>query len=143
LLVPASAGWNKADVLRRAIQQLESSDFDCTGIVVNPVDWADIEVSKSTTYEYAIGDARQSLPLTLWGRGLVVTNSIASGTFLVGDFASGAHIRDRQDGTIDVSDSHDDFFVKNLIALRAESRFALVKTRPAAFVTGSFSTSPA
>jgi HK97 family phage major capsid protein len=143
LLVPVSAGWNKADVLRRAIQQLEAADFQCSGIVLNPVDWADLELTKTSTFEYTMGNPGRSLPLTLWGVPLVVTNSIDAGTFLVGDFQTGCHLRDRMDGTIDVSDSHADTFIKNVLTFRAESRFALVKTRPAAFVQGSYTTSPA
>jgi hypothetical protein len=41
-----------------------------------------------------------------------------------------------------VSTEHSDYFVKNLVAIRAEKRLALITRRPASFVTGSFTTSP-
>jgi hypothetical protein len=43
----------------------------------------------------------------------------------------------------EVSTEHQDFFVKNLVACRAEKRLALVVKRPASYVTGTFTTSPA
>ena len=44
---------------------------------------------------------------------------------------------------VEVSTEHQDFFTKNLVAVRAEKRLALVVKRPNSFVTGSFTTSPA
>jgi hypothetical protein len=44
---------------------------------------------------------------------------------------------------IEVSSEHQDFFVRNLIAIRAEKRLAMVVKRPASFISGSFVTSPA
>jgi hypothetical protein len=43
---------------------------------------------------------------------------------------------------VDISQEHSDFFIKNLVAIRAEKRLALVVKRPASFITGNFSTSP-
>ena len=69
---------------------------------------------------------------------------MSTGTFLVGSGdAAAAEIRDRMELMVEVSTEHQDFFVKNLVAVRAEKRLALVVKRPASFVTGSFVTSPA
>ena len=38
---------------------------------------------------------------------------------------------------------YSDWFTKNLIAIRAEKRLTLCVYRPASFITGSFTTSPA
>ena len=40
--------------------------------------------------------------------------------------------------TVEVSTEHMDFFVKNLVAIRAEKRLALVVKRPGSYITGSF-----
>ena len=42
-----------------------------------------------------------------------------------------------------ISTEHADFFTKNLVAVRAEKRLALITRRPGSYVTGSFTTSPA
>ena len=72
------------------------------------------------------------------------TTSIAAGTFLVGSGNPiASEIRDRMEMQIDVSTEHADFFTKNLVAVRAEKRLALITRRPGSFVTGTFTTSPA
>lgn len=37
-----------------------------------------------------------------------------------------------------ISDSHSDYFIKNLLAILCEERLALANKRPDAFVTGDF-----
>ena len=73
----------------------------------------------------------------------VVTTSITSGTFLVGSGSPvAAEIRDRMELVVEISTSHSDFFTKNLVAIRAEKRLAIIVKRPASFITGTFTTSP-
>ena len=61
------------------------------------------------------------------------SESQTSGTGLLGDFMKGV-IWDREQTTVTVSDSHADFFVRNLVAVLAEERLAFGVTRPSAFV---------
>jgi HK97 family phage major capsid protein len=146
----AASGDTKLDILRHAIQELADIDEECSAFVLNPRDVHDIELLKdeaggsANTGRYIASDpvARQIVTApTLWGRPVLVTNGISSGTFLCGDFSQ-AEIRDRQDATLDISTEHGEFFVKNLVALRMESRLALPIFRTTAFLRGSFS-SPA
>ena len=67
-----------------------------------------------------------------------MTNSLTNSNFLVGDFARGAAIRDRQQARVEVSREHSDFFTRNLVAILCEERIALTVFRPLAFVKGSF-----
>jgi Phage capsid family len=74
----------------------------------------------------------------------VATTSIAQGSFLVGSGNPAAcEIRDRMELVVEISTEHADFWVRNLIMLRAEKRMALVTPRPNSFVFGSFNRSPA
>ncbi len=136
-------GYNAADILRAAILQLTEAGFGATGFVVSPRDWFAIETLKNGTQNYLVGDPRRQLSEVLWSRPIVPSPGMAGGEFLAGDFANGAHIRMRQESTLDVSDSHADFFTRNLLALRAETRLALVVSKPGAFVYGSLTASPA
>jgi hypothetical protein len=43
----------------------------------------------------------------------------------------------------EVSTEHASFFTSNLIACRAEKRMCIVTKRPASFITGTFTQSPA
>jgi hypothetical protein len=49
----------------------------------------------------------------------------------------------RQDATVEISTEHADYFVRNMVAIRAELRAALVVMRPGAYVKGNLTSSPA
>ena len=135
--------WNRADVLRAAVLQLAEAGYGCTGFVTSPRDWFVIETMKNAAGDYLVGSARGQLSESLWARPVIPSPAMAAGTFLGGDFESGAHLRMRQEATIDISDSHSDYFIRNLLACRAELRAALVVKKPGAFVYGSLVSSPA
>ena len=58
--------------------------------------------------------------------------------FLVGDFERAATLYDRHAPRIEVSTEHADFFTRNLVAIRAEERLALVTKNSDAMVYGAF-----
>jgi len=106
--------------------------------VVNPANWQTIALAKDTTGNYlANGPFAGALSPTLWGLPVAVTPSIVAGTALTGSFKSSAQIFDRGGMRVEVSNSHQDFFIKNLVAIRAERRLALAVYRPAAFGTAT------
>ena len=72
-------------------------------------------------------------PRTMWGVPILESEGIAAGTALVGDFSK-AVLWDREQTTVTLSNSHADFFVRNLVAILAEERVAFGVTRPTAFV---------
>lgn len=144
-LLVNSAGWNKIDIIGRAIQQITvAKELPPTFVVLHPTDWWGIRLTKDSYGRYILGDPQQ--PLTnpnIFGLNVVATTSIASGTFLVGSGDPAAvEIRDRMQMQIDISTEHASYFVQNLIAVRAEKRLAIIVKRPASYVTGTFTTSP-
>src|SRR5262249_26291481 len=54
-------------------------------------------------------------------------------TVLAGDFQRGARLWDREDATIEVSTEHSDFFIRNLLCVRAEERLTLAISQTAYF----------
>ena len=72
-------------------------------------------------------------PRTMWGVPILESEAIAAGTAVVGDFSK-AVLWDREQTTVTLSNSHADFFVRNLVAILAEERVAFGVTRPTAFV---------
>jgi len=135
--------WHKADLIRRAMQQVATADESGVGwIVMHPVDFSDIELAKDTARNYISGDPRSMMAPSLWGVPIAVTTAIPSGKFLVGSNEA-ADLRIRQEITFEISTEHSDFFSRNLVALRVEGRVALPVYRPAALIYGTFTTSPA
>ena len=126
------------DSLRLALLQSELAEFASTGIVLNPTDWARIELLKDTTGRYIIGNPQGTLAPTLWNRPVVATQAISVDKFLCGAFQQGAQVFDRWQARVEVATENEDDFVKNMVTILAEERLALAVYRPEAFVYGDF-----
>jgi len=123
-------------VYRAAMQVFYSAWVMPTGIVMNPTNWNHVAVMKDTLGRYlGSGPWAPSQTPMLWGLPIAVTPAIAAGTALIGAFDSQAQVFARGGTRVEASNSHQDFFVKNLVAIRAERRLALAVYRPAAFIT--------
>nr|WP_054812099.1 phage major capsid protein [Nocardia arizonensis] len=103
------------------------------GIVVNPADAETIDLTKDADGRFFYGGPFAIGPRTLWGLPVVESETQPAGEALVGDFAK-AVIWDREDTTVTITDSHADFFIRNMVAILAEKREAFAVTRPTAFV---------
>jgi HK97 family phage major capsid protein len=132
----AKTGDTKIDRIRRAILQVRVALYRATAVVMNPIDWADIETLKDENGNYVVGDPRGAVEKRLWGLPVVDSDAIAAGKFLVGAFNMAAQIFDREDANVQVSTEDRDNFIKNAVTIRAEERLALAVTRPESFVFG-------
>lgn len=130
------------DSIFQAMTVVKKTSFlNVDGIVVNPTDWAAIRLMKDNNKQYygggpftgAYGGGGGIAGDNLWGIPVVVTTSIAVGTILLGAFKLGGGVFRRNGLTVEASNSHSDFFQRNLTAIRAEERLALVIYRPSAF----------
>ncbi|MDQ3640475.1 MAG: phage major capsid protein [Actinomycetota bacterium] len=105
------------------------------GLVIHPNDWfsTGFVLAKDTAGNYLIADpANDPGSRPLWGLTPVITPAVPENTALVGDFRF-AVLWDREQAAISVSDSHADFFVRNLLAILAEQREAFGILDPQAF----------
>jgi len=101
--------------------------------VLNPIDWEAIELLRDTTGRFMGNGPFQMTTPTLWGLPVVESEAVAAGTAWCADWRQ-AVLWDREQASIQVTDSHADFFVRNLVAILAELRAAFAVLRPAAFV---------
>jgi HK97 family phage major capsid protein len=104
-----------------------------TAWVFNPSDGEVIDLLKDDNGQYYHGGPFYGGPNTLWGVPWTESESQTAGTGLLGDYKK-AVVWDREQTTVTMSDSHADFFVRNLVAVLAEERLAFGVTRPKAFV---------
>lgn len=144
-LLVAAAGWNRIDIIGRAIQQIQAdNELTPTFIVLHPNDWWSIRLTKDSYGRYILGDPQQPMANpNIFGLSVRVTSNITSGTFLIGcGSAVAQEIRDRSGMAVEISTEHSTYFTENKIAIRAEKRLALVVFRPNSLVTGTFTTSP-
>jgi HK97 family phage major capsid protein len=129
-----------AEAILRQITAIATSAYVYPdGVVVNPLNWFPIVTMKDSAGQYFGGGPFSALPTAnLWGLPVAVTPSIVANTALVGAFGTMSQIFRRSGNRVEASNSHQDYFIKNLVAIRAEERLALAVYRPGAFgkVTG-------
>lgn len=135
--IPGGNASTQVDRIRWAALQVRKSFYAADTVVLNPHDWALIELLKDTQGSYLFSAFTQGAPRRLWGLTVVESDAIAQGTFMVGNFSLAAEIADRQGITVDISTENVDDFEKNMVSIRVESRLALQIFRPTAFVYGA------
>lgn len=132
-----SAGTD-LDAIVDAIRTIRADNRDPSAMVIHPNDWfsTGFLLAKDSAGNYLVGDPRASLDTlnNLWGLQVVVTPAMTENTVLVGDFRQ-AVVADREQSAIYVTDSHKDWFGRNLLAVLAEERIALGVLDPDAFCT--------
>lgn len=112
------------------------------GIGLNPTDVETIDLARDNsgatagTGQFLGGGPFAMGPRTLWGVPIVESEAIPSGQAFVADWTK-AVLWDREQASVTVSDSHADFFTRNLVAILGEERVAFAVTRPSAFVVAA------
>jgi HK97 family phage major capsid protein len=128
-----SATFPKLVLIRKIMADLYVAGYPADAIVMNPQDWATIEIGLFTTAAgqtlYNVNSAGQAF---LFGLPVIQAIGMAADTFQVGAFKQAYMIHNREGVVVEMSDSDSDNFTKNLITLRAERRLALATEKPAA-----------
>jgi len=125
--------------IRSAITKCQTFEYyNINGLVVNPIDWETLETAKGSDGHYIWVTVPNGGEQRLWRVPVIVSNAMAQGDFLLGDWTMGATIYDREQMDIRVSESHSDYFVKNGVAILAEERYGFGIELPKAFTKGSF-----
>lgn len=135
------------DAIHRAITTVRVSFFEPTAIGIHPSDYEIVRLARTgkpavantgTTAgsygegEYLMGDPSQAGAERIWGLVPVVSAAFPAGFPLIGDYAQ-AVLWLREGTQVLASDTHMDFFVRNLVAILAELRTAFGVIAPAAF----------
>lgn len=118
--------------IRRAMAQVESAGYENTAIVLNPVDYAELELELNTAGDYrnhaAPADAG---PRTVWGVPVASVPAAPLGLAMVGDLSQ-AHLWIRENVQVTITETNEDDFKRNLFVARAEMRAAFGVATPGA-----------
>ncbi len=133
---------SRLDAVATAAGQIMSSlegQNEPTALLVHPLDWFSVSFALARegagTGQYlgggpfTAGASRQ-----MWDIPVVVTKAVPQGTQLVGDFRE-ALVGDREQATLLMTDSHSDFFIRNILVTLAEVRLGFALRVPSAFVS--------
>ena len=105
-----------------------------TAWVMHPSDWETVDLlTAGTTGLFYFGGPLRQGTRTLWGIPVVQNVLMTEGSALLGNWKK-AVVWDRERANISVSDSHADFFIRNMVAILAEMRAAFGVIRPSGFI---------
>ncbi|GAA2112475.1 hypothetical protein GCM10009759_55220 [Kitasatospora saccharophila] len=134
----------KLITVRKARTQAELAMYPPDSVIMNPLDWQDIELDTDANGQFRVitSVTEQASAMRLWGLTVVTTVAMAQGTALLGGFRAGATLWERQGVTLLMTDSHASFFIDNVLVLLAERRANVAVHTPAAFVKITFAALP-
>ena len=136
--------------LYQAITEIRKDAFmEADAILMHPSDWNDVVTTVTSDFAGTSGAGYAGKdPLfvgagmfgngvnpSIWGVRVVPTTAITAGTVLVGTFGGGlaSHIITREGMEVAMSDSHDDFFTKDKVMMKASMRLGFAIYRATAF----------
>lgn len=123
-ITPYASGDTLIDFAARIQAELESRNYTPEYLILNPKDWTDLCLLKDGQKRYILGGPGQNVEKTLWGVPVITTGAMTSGKYIMADFTLGGAILDRQELTVDIDRTQDDF-IKNLLTIRVERRLGL------------------
>lgn len=121
-------------ILDAAMDVQESTGFAADAIVMNPATWYILRVAKDAENRYYGGGffGAQNIP-NLWGIPVCVSTAVTSSQIIVGAFKTCGSVVSNGGVRVEMTNTNEDDFVKNLMTIRAEERLALAVRRPAGF----------
>lgn len=104
-----------------------------TAYWMNPEDWQDIELDRDNEDRFRGNGPFGTTEPRLWGVPVIETEVVPQGkAWLLNE--KKLVLWDREEANVVATDSHKDFFSRNLVAIRAELRAAFGVTRPSSVV---------
>jgi HK97 family phage major capsid protein len=129
----AAAGTSMAAAIRAGIAQVQTAGYNPNGILINPLDAADLDV-----FVWETSTGSPSVGGSLWGVPLIPVAAISAGSAFVGDFNAAVDFYYRGSVDLFVTDSDVDAttfasnFKRNIITFLAEMRCKTHVVRPEA-----------
>ena len=128
------------DLILKVKTKMEAANIRNISLLLNPVDWCKVLCSKNVNKDYLIPCIIDIPQQIIWGVPVILSGSVTSGKFHMGNFYEGGKIFERQGVTVEMARSGDDF-EKNLMTLRVERRLDFAVVQPKALAYGDFSVS--
>jgi HK97 family phage major capsid protein len=121
--IPTVTSDNLAAGIRLGIAQVQSAGYQPNAVLLNPDDFAALDVATAA----AANSGPTAFP-TYWGIRPIAVGALDPGQVYVGDFTNAVTWFDRNTTAVYMTDSHADYFVRNLLVVLAEQRAAFAVT---------------
>jgi HK97 family phage major capsid protein len=135
-------GATPADIIGEALTRQSEAGYLPNLVIMNPMDWFRLQITRknATDEEYVFGSPTMPLDPALWNTRIVTTPSVAQGEAMTID-TSFTTVLDRESPSILLSNSHKDYFTRNLLLILGELRAGLEVLDTFAIYKMSLSTS--
>lgn len=118
-------GTTPADIIGESLTRQADAGYLPGLVVMNPLDWYRIQITKTTDDdEYIFGSPTMPVPPSLWNTAVVRTPAMPEGQALTID-SMHVSVLDREQPSVMLSNSHKDYFTRNLVAILGELRAGL------------------
>lgn len=126
-------GWTAdesiSDMLRKMQTDIELEFYEMTGYILNPIDAQNLEIQKGSDEHYVM--IYDPTTQRVWRKPVAISNALAQGTALAGNWQIAATIYDREDVQVRVGEPGN-FFLENAVAILGELRAGFAVKRPKA-----------
>lgn len=112
-------------------------------MIINPADWATLLQTKDSNHQYLLGgpgfgsygNGNYFANPKVWGMTVIESAAVTEGNVIVGAFKAGASVVTKagEGQRVEVSNSDQDDFIKNMVTVRFEERLVEAVRVPAAF----------
>lgn len=132
-----AAGANLVESINKAKYQLWANGYVPDAVIVNPADWAAMELQRegTGTGAYLYGAPGTHASTSPFGVRVVLSGNQTVGTFTIGAFNRSSMVWNRQGITVEMGYVNADF-TNNLVTIRAECRLGLETRVPGAVLSG-------
>ena len=133
-----TAGANLVESINKAKYALWANGYAPDTVIVNPTDWAAMEVLRegAGTGAYLFGAPGTVAGTNPFGVRVVLSSNMTAGQFAIGQFARSSMVWNRQGITVEMGYVNADF-TNNLVTIRAECRMGLETRVPGAVLSGA------
>ncbi len=142
IFVP-TIGSTPADIIGESMTRQADLGYLPNLVLMNPLDWFRLQITKkgAADEEYVFGSPTMPVPPALWNALVVPTSSVPVGEALTIDTAF-TTVLDRESPSVLLSNSHKDYFTRNLVLILGELRAGLEVLDTAAINKMSLSVTP-
>ena len=132
-----ASGDTCIDLVLKVSSAMRAANIQNLTLLLNPMDWVKVVGAKNANKDYLIPGILDVPGQRIWGIPVVLSGSVASGKFHMGDFYQGAKVVERTGLGVEIARTEDDF-LKNLYTLRVERRLDFAVVQPKCLAYGNF-----
>lgn len=132
-----ASGDTVIDLILKVKANMEAANITNISLLLNPKDWVKVLGAKNANKDYLIPGILDVPAQRIWGTPVILSGSVASGKFHMGNFFEGGKVIERTGLAVEIDREGDDF-TKNLMTIRAERRLDFAVVQPKALAYGDF-----